>query len=175
MLTRSSKYRRLVEFYAFIFRTQLKLDLWFFRTMSLRLLLAVVFLSALVCSAEVPSADLSITATRTIDITSQIIKATTEYEIKNNGKTSAGSFLHGVSSDENAQLAWILANLEKRDGKKLKTTKVDVQGAPKTQVFYRVDLATPLEAGATIKVLVRTEVTQLLKPYPATITQAENQ
>lgn len=138
-------------------------------------LLGLVLLGSLAYAAEVPSADLSITATRTIDITSQIIKATTEYDIKNNGKSSISSFLHGLSSEDNEQLAWILANAEKRDGKKLKTTKVDVQSAPKTQVFYRVDLETPIEAGATVKVLVRTEVTQRLKPYPATIVQAENQ
>lgn len=143
--------------------------------MNLRLLLGFVLASVLAFAAEVPSTDLSISATRTIDITTQIVKTSVEYEIKNNGKASVDSFLHGVSAEEDEQLAWILANLEKRDGKKLKTAKVSVQGAPKSQVFYRVQLDIPLEAGATVKVLVRTDVTQRLKPYPATITQSENQ
>jgi len=142
----------------------------------LRLLVVFAILcSSVAFSAEVPSTDLSITATRTVDITSQIVKASTEYEIKNNGKSAINSFLHGLSSTDNDKLAWILANLEKRDGKKLKTAKVEVQSASKGQVFYRVDLETPLDAGATVKVLVRTEVTQILKAHPATITQAENQ
>lgn len=142
----------------------------------LKLLISVVLLCALLAhSAEQPNADLSITATRTIDITSQIVKATTEYEIKNNGKTAANSFLHGISANDEENLAWILANVEKRDGKKLKTAKVEVQSAPKGQVFYRIELANSLDAGATVKVLVRTEVTQVLKAHPATITQSENQ
>jgi oligosaccharyltransferase complex subunit alpha (ribophorin I) len=137
--------------------------------------LTLLVFAVLAFAVEVPSKDLEISATRTIDITSQIVKATTEYDIKNNGKSAINSFLHGISTDENAHLSWILANLEKRDGKKLKTEKVDVQGAPKSQTFYRIDLGTPLQAGATVKVVVRTEVTQSLKPYPATITQADNQ
>ncbi|KAI6191093.1 Dolichyl-diphosphooligosaccharide--protein glycosyltransferase subunit 1 [Aphelenchoides bicaudatus] len=142
---------------------------------SLVVLLGLAFAFSLAYAAEVPSADLSISVVRTVDITTQIIKATTEYEIKNNGKSSVSSFLHGLSVEEDKQLALILANAEKRDGKKLKTAKVEVQSAPKTQAFYRVDLETPLAAGATAKVVVRTEVTQLLKAYPATIVQAENQ
>jgi len=142
---------------------------------ALQLLLGLACVCALAYSAEVPSADLSITATRTVDIQSQIVKTTIEYEIKNNGKSSVNSFLHGFSADDNANLALILANAEKRDGKKLKTTKVDVQSAPKTQVFYKVELETPVEAGGTAKVFVRSEVTQVLKPHPSTITQAENQ
>lgn len=138
-------------------------------------ILGLVLVCSLAYTAEVPSADLSITATRTVDVTSQIVKTSTEYEIKNNGKSPISSFLHGVSAEDNEHLAWILANAEKRDGKKLKTAKVDVQSAPKTQVFYRIDLADPIEAGATAKVHVRTEVTQRLKPYPATIVQSENQ
>lgn len=137
--------------------------------------LVVLTFAVLAFAAETPSKDLEISATRTIDITSQIVKSTTEYDIKNNGKSAVNSFLHGVSTDEHVNLAWILANLEKRDGKKLKAEKVEVQGAPKSQTFYRVDLGTPLQPGSSVKALVRTEVTQRLKPYPATITQADNQ
>lgn len=142
---------------------------------ALQLLLGLVFAYALVHAAEVPSTDLSITVTRTVDITSQIVKSTTEYEIKNNGKSPISSFFHGVSAEEDAKLAVILANAEKRDGKKLKATKIDVQSAPKTQVFYKIDLETPIDADGTAKVVVRTEVTQSLKAHPSTITQADTQ
>ncbi|KAI6174172.1 Dolichyl-diphosphooligosaccharide--protein glycosyltransferase subunit 1 [Aphelenchoides besseyi] len=141
----------------------------------MRLIVVFVLVFAAVWAAETPSNDLGITAMRTVDVTSQIVKTTVEYEIKNNGKSPVNSFLHGVSSKEHEKLAWIGANWEKRDGKKLTVSKVDVASGPKDMVYYKIDLITPIAAGETGKLVVRFEVTQMLRAYPAQITQLENQ
>ncbi|KAI6243605.1 Dolichyl-diphosphooligosaccharide--protein glycosyltransferase subunit 1 [Aphelenchoides fujianensis] len=141
----------------------------------MRFLVLSALLFGVALAAESPSNDLQITATRTLDVTSQIVKTTVEYEVKNGGKSPTSSLLHGLSAKDHEKLAWIGANWEKRDGKKLTITKVDVAAAPKDRVFYKVDFPTPLAAGETAKLVVRAELTQALRPFPAEISQADSQ
>ncbi|KAI6206059.1 Dolichyl-diphosphooligosaccharide--protein glycosyltransferase subunit 1 [Aphelenchoides besseyi] len=141
----------------------------------MRLIAVFALVFVVVWAAETPSNDLGITATRTVDVTSQIVKTTVEYEIKNNGKSPVNSFLHGISSKDHEKLAWIGANWEKRDGKKLTVSKVDVASGPKDTIYYKIDLITPIDAGETGKLVLRLELTQTLRAYPKQITQLENQ
>ncbi|CAD5220074.1 unnamed protein product [Bursaphelenchus okinawaensis] len=135
----------------------------------------VVALLALFLFVQAQQDALKITATRNIDISSQIVKSTVELQIVNEGKSAVSSVLYSLSEAEASKASWIQANVEKRDGKKLKLQKTTVSGAPKDRVVYKIELASPLAAGQSVVVFVKAQITQALRPFPAKISQSENQ
>ncbi|CAD5226969.1 unnamed protein product [Bursaphelenchus xylophilus] len=124
---------------------------------------------------QAQSDGLKVTATRTLDVSSQIVKSTVDLQIVNGGKSSVSSILYSLSESEAAKLSWIQANAEKKDGKKLKIQSTQGAGTPKGQVVFKIELPAPLAVGQTTNVLVRAQITQALRPFPAKISQSENQ
>ncbi|KAI1726427.1 ribophorin I domain-containing protein [Ditylenchus destructor] len=118
----------------------------------------------------------SVVATRHVDLTTQIVKVKVEYEIKNQGKADINHFVHTISEDEDSHLAWISAYEKgKKEGARFRVAPVSVKGAPKGLVFYKVELLNLVGAGASATIVVDYSMTLSLTPYPAEITQAENQ
>lgn len=116
--------------------------------------------------------DLVITeATRTIDVSSQIVKSTVEFKLTAQKETD--HFIYAVPAEEAAHLSWIQANAEKKDGPKLVTLKDT--SSNKQFVNYKIKLSKTLAASASITIFVRTQITQTLVPHPAKISQADNQ
>ncbi|KAI1732893.1 ribophorin I domain-containing protein [Ditylenchus destructor] len=96
----------------------------------------------------------SIVATRHVDLTSQVVKVKVEYEIKNQGKADINHFVHTISEDEESHLAWISAYEKgKKEGARFRVAQVSVKAS----------------------IVVEYSMTLSLTPYPAEITQAENQ
>jgi len=127
-------------------------------------------------STEVTIPDgVSVIATKTVDLTSQIIKVKVEYEVKNQGKTDINHIVHTITSKEAEHLAWISASEGKKDSAKFRVSNVAVKGAPTEFSFYKVELLSMIGAGGSATVVVEYWLTEALIPYPEEITQAENQ
>lgn len=91
------------------------------------LLLPCILFGAIlqICSLaviEIPKG-VSLTATRTIDLTFQMVKIKVEYEIKNAGSSEMNYFVHIVDFKEAENLAWISAT-QVENKKKLDVSKV---------------------------------------------------
>lgn len=97
------------------------------------------------------------------------------FKIKNQGKTELNFFVHAIPEGEATRLAYIGAKENKKDAAILKISKTGVNGAPKGFAFYKIELNHLVGVGASVNLVVEYVVTQYLKPYPAEITQAENQ
>lgn len=74
---------------------------------------------------EIPKG-VSLSATRTIDLTSQIVKIKVEYEIKNTGSSELKYFVHVMDSKETENLAYISANEVGATGNKKTQVKLEV-------------------------------------------------
>jgi len=131
-------------------------------------------LTAALSDVTIPEG-VSVSATRNVDITSQLVKVSTDYEIKNQGKTELNFFVHAIPEGEATHLAYIGAKENKKDAAILKISKTGVNGAPKGFAFYKIELNHLVGAGASVNLVVEYVLTEFLKPYPAEITQAENQ
>uniref|UniRef100_A0A915EKT7 Dolichyl-diphosphooligosaccharide--protein glycosyltransferase subunit 1 n=1 Tax=Ditylenchus dipsaci TaxID=166011 RepID=A0A915EKT7_9BILA len=86
----------------------------------------------------------TISATRTVDLTSQVVKTKIEYEVKNGGKTDINHFIHTISTKK--MTSWL--------------------GAPENMATYKIELLNMVAAGASITVLVEYSVTGYLVAYP---------
>ncbi|VDD94401.1 unnamed protein product [Enterobius vermicularis] len=136
---------------------------------------ALFFLTSGCFSADPSPNDVSVEADRNIDIASQVIKITTAFEVTNKGKSPINSFIHVVSDDEEAHLAFITAQ-EGRGGNKLTVVKAaTAAGVIKGYVPYRVELLKPISANSKASITLEYYLTQYLEPYPAKIEQAETQ
>lgn len=116
----------------------------------------------------------SVVATRTVDLTSQIVKASVEYEITNNGQNDLNNFVHVIPEKEE-HVAWISAHQDKKTGNKLRVARVEVIGAAKGFAYYKVELLSLVPPGKSVTVTVDYSLTGFLQPFPAEIPQSENQ
>uniref|UniRef100_A0A0N4ZKT1 Dolichyl-diphosphooligosaccharide--protein glycosyltransferase subunit 1 n=1 Tax=Parastrongyloides trichosuri TaxID=131310 RepID=A0A0N4ZKT1_PARTI len=116
---------------------------------------------------------LEITITRDVDITSQIVKNSIVYNIKNTGKEAIKEFVQIIPTDESDKLAFIQAKLDATT--KYKVTQKQLPKIPEGFKSYVVELSKPIPAGGSEKLTVEYKVTQFLKPYPEEIKQLENQ
>jgi len=115
----------------------------------------------------------SLTLTRSIDISTQVARHVLNIEFKNDGSDS-NSFLHVLTKEEDARLSYIVAS--DSNSKKLTVSKVPTpQGGNNDYVYYKVDFATPATKGTPYKIRIEYILTQILKPHPVEITQAEAQ
>lgn len=78
-----------------------------------------------ISAVEVPSS-VSILATRTIDLTSQVVKISIEYEIKNEGNSKINYFVHAIDVKERKNLAWISASVSLTSGTKKNHANLEV-------------------------------------------------
>ncbi len=80
-----------------------------------RIVLAV-FLAGASFSADVvvPNDVVIGSATRSVDLTTQLVKSMIEYSVQNRGKSEINSFIHLVSNAENERVAFIGATQQVR-------------------------------------------------------------
>lgn len=115
----------------------------------------------------------SLSVTRSIDISTQVARHVLNIEFKSDG-SDLNSFLHVLTKEQDDHLAYIVAS--DSSSKKLTVNRVQTpQNGNKDYVYYKVDFATPATKGTAYKIRIEYVLTQILKAYPAEITQAETQ
>jgi len=133
-------------------------------------------ISTCVCLSEVDILkDISVISTRTADLTSQIVKIKTDYQIKNKGKSDISFFVHAISENEAKHLSWMTSVETGKDSARLRISKISVKGSPQGFVFHKIELLNLLAPGASMSITVEHSLTEYLVPYPKEIVQAENQ
>ncbi|TMS38041.1 hypothetical protein L596_004854 [Steinernema carpocapsae] len=113
-------------------------------------------------------------ATRKVDLASQIVKTSVDYMIQNNGDAELTSFIHVISKKEAGHVAYVSGTQGKGSGR-LKVNLVTPEGASSDFTYYKIDLSKPVPARGTGDLTVTHLSTGMLTPHPAEITQAENQ
>ncbi|XP_004932409.1 dolichyl-diphosphooligosaccharide--protein glycosyltransferase subunit 1 [Bombyx mori] len=135
----------------------------------------VLFLTIQTLSASVDtiSSDIKLkNVDRTVDISTQLVKVVSKIVLENSGKSSVKHFLFAVEEAAKNNLAFIGA--KDSNSKDLRLAETTVKGYDYVK-FWRVELKEPLNAGATVNVVVETVFTKALQPYPTAITQQEDQ
>lgn len=114
-------------------------------------------------------------ARRTIDLTTQVVRMTTEADLVNAGKADVATVLFGVDADHADSIAWVEA--QETDAKDtLKTAKVDAPaGAPAGSVFYQVTLSKALAEDDAVTIAFTAVITNAQTPSPAKLKQDETQ
>ncbi|CAN4123122.1 unnamed protein product [Withania somnifera] len=145
--------------------------------------LYVLFLFFLLVSQWFPPAlsDLVISKLdRKIDLTSQVIRATTTLKVENTGNDLISEVLLPFGYREARHLAFLVATTSEGKGKtktsstSLPTKAVNPEGMP-SLTWYSVSLPKELAKGQTLNLEVRTAFTHALQPFPEKITQADIQ
>nr|CAD2177809.1 unnamed protein product [Meloidogyne enterolobii] len=116
-----------------------------------------------------------VSATRNVDITSQIVKVKTEFELKNEGKEDVSFFVNVITEDEAKHLSWMVAFETGKETGKFRVSRAKVKGAPDGFIFHKLELLNLLSTGSAIKVTVEYALTEYLVPHPKEIIQSENQ
>ncbi|EPB80392.1 ribophorin I [Ancylostoma ceylanicum] len=118
---------------------------------------------------------------RTIDLTSQIVKVTSQLTLLNTGTSEANSVEVLLTSEENDHLSYISAQEGNNKGK-LKVFKQpgEKQGFILLQVntavqTYKIELLKRVPKDGEVKLKVDYRLIQMLKPLPEKIAQNENQ
>lgn len=111
---------------------------------------------------------------RSIDLASQLVKITTKVTVENKGSAPVKSYLVSLTGEEKNHLAFIGAVAENDQDTPLRVTETVVANQ-KAHHHYRVDLATPLAAGKSVKLVLDVTFSHLVTPHPTHITQAERQ
>eukprot|EP01119_Soliformovum_irregulare_P005356 TRINITY_DN17124_c0_g1_i1.p1 TRINITY_DN17124_c0_g1~~TRINITY_DN17124_c0_g1_i1.p1 ORF type:complete len:627 (+),score=200.79 TRINITY_DN17124_c0_g1_i1:59-1882(+) len=113
--------------------------------------------------------------TRTVDLTSQFAKQTSVITVSNTGSKSVDTYFFTAEESFMRHLAYY----EVRDasGAALQQQPTTWGNKKNNQTFAlaSVKLATPLAAGATVVLTLKTVFTHTMTPYPASISQAEKQ
>ncbi|KAK5965802.1 Dolichyl-diphosphooligosaccharide--protein glycosyltransferase subunit 1 [Trichostrongylus colubriformis] len=109
---------------------------------------------------------------RTIDISSQIVKVSSQLTLSNTGSAEANSVEVLVPTEEIGRLAHISAQEGSSKGK-LKISKQS--GEKKGFKSYKIELLNRVAKGGEVKLKVEQRFTELLSPLPEKITQKENQ
>ncbi|KAM3725103.1 Dolichyl-diphosphooligosaccharide--protein glycosyltransferase subunit [Dirofilaria immitis] len=137
---------------------------------------ALLLFSCLVNSIELSSDDITISAERVIDISTQIVKVAVKYEITNDGSKEINSFVHLIHEKEYLRLAYISATASKKDAK-LKVSNIErgKYNIKEGFVAYKIELLNIIPPNGKAVVTVDYELTEYLEPHPKKITQAESQ
>uniref|UniRef100_A0A7I4YJB4 Dolichyl-diphosphooligosaccharide--protein glycosyltransferase subunit 1 n=1 Tax=Haemonchus contortus TaxID=6289 RepID=A0A7I4YJB4_HAECO len=131
-----------------------------------------VLLLFLVVSLAVAADWKVVNVDRTIDISSQIVKVSSQLTLSNDGSAEANSVDILVPSEESEHLAYIAAQEGSNKGKlKIAKQPGDKQGYK----IYKVELLNRVAKGGEVKLKVEQRFTGLLSPLPEKITQKENQ
>ncbi|PIO62950.1 ribophorin I [Teladorsagia circumcincta] len=109
---------------------------------------------------------------RTIDISSQIVKVSSQLTLSNTGSTEANAVEILVPTEESDHLAYIAAQEGSNKGK-LKISKQS--GEKQGFKIYKVELLNRIAKGGEVKLKVEQRFTEMLSPLPEKITQKENQ
>uniref|UniRef100_A0AC34QJB5 Dolichyl-diphosphooligosaccharide--protein glycosyltransferase subunit 1 n=1 Tax=Panagrolaimus sp. JU765 TaxID=591449 RepID=A0AC34QJB5_9BILA len=115
----------------------------------------------------------SLSVTRSIDLTTQLARHVLNIEYKTDG-TDTKSFLHVLSKADDEHLSYLVAT-DSTD-RKLAVTKVPAPKDGNTDyIYYKIDLIDSATKDKPYKLRIEYVLTQILKPYPAQISQAEQQ
>ncbi|EYC26692.1 hypothetical protein Y032_0010g913 [Ancylostoma ceylanicum] len=109
---------------------------------------------------------------RTIDLTSQIVKVTSQLTLLNTGTSEANSVEVLLTSEENDHLSYISAQEGNNKGK-LKVFKQP--GEKQGFITYKIELLKRVPKDGEVKLKVDYRLIQMLKPLPEKIAQNENQ
>ncbi|KAL3093195.1 hypothetical protein niasHT_022645 [Heterodera trifolii] len=147
---------------------------------SLPLQLIILFVLTLQISTQspeisVPSDVQILSAVRNVDLTTQIVKVKTDFELKNGRNEELSSFVHAMSAEEAARLSWMSAYESGKESGKLRISRVRVKGASSDMVFHKIEFLDLLMSGSNIKLSVDYALTEYLVPSPKEILQSENQ
>ncbi|CAJ0600819.1 unnamed protein product [Cylicocyclus nassatus] len=109
---------------------------------------------------------------RTIDLSSQIVKVSSQLTLSNTGSSDANYVEVVLSNEENEHLSYISA----QEGNSKGRLKVSKQKGEKNGFHsYKIELLKQVGKGAELKLKVEYRLIELLQPLPAKITQKENQ
>lgn len=113
-------------------------------------------------------------AVRSIDVASQLVKASVKINLENGGTTPIGKFLFTVEPNLQNRLSFIGATSIDGNKSPLSVVKTTVAGR-KGDIFWKIDLKGPIGPGKTANVEIDYVLTEALSPYPTRITQKEKQ
>uniref|UniRef100_A0A1I8A985 Dolichyl-diphosphooligosaccharide--protein glycosyltransferase subunit 1 n=1 Tax=Steinernema glaseri TaxID=37863 RepID=A0A1I8A985_9BILA len=130
---------------------------------------------ALASGVAIPKGVSITSATRRVDIASQVVKVSTDFVLQNSGDAELTSFIYAIPKNEADHVAFVSASQGKNGNERLKANIVTVDGASADYVYHKIDLAKNVAAQGTGELTVFHTSTDFLKPYPAEITQTENQ
>ncbi|ETN78503.1 ribophorin I [Necator americanus] len=109
---------------------------------------------------------------RTIDLSSQIVKISSQLTLVNVGTSEANSVEVLLTKEENEHLSYISAQEGNSKGKlKISKQALEKQGFK----VYKIELLNRVPKDGEVKVKVELRLTELLRPLPEKITQKENQ
>ncbi|KAJ1346200.1 hypothetical protein KIN20_000930 [Parelaphostrongylus tenuis] len=113
-----------------------------------------------------------VTVERTVDISSQIVKVSSQLTLFNSGSGDANSVDIIISKEESGHLSYIFAE-ETKNKVKLKIS--EQPGEKQGYRVYKVELLNRIPQNGEVKLKTEYRFTGLLTPFPAKITQKENQ
>ncbi|BBN19307.1 dolichyl-diphosphooligosaccharide---protein glycosyltransferase subunit 1 (ribophorin I) [Marchantia polymorpha subsp. ruderalis] len=133
---------------------------------------------ALACAAP---ANLVLTKVdRKIDLSSQIVRSTTQIRVENKGSDPASELLLALNSAQAKSLSYLRVTTSEGKGKSksqaivLRVLPAEAQ-SPANVTFYSVQLPKSLNKGETVALDIYSAFTHLLTPYPVEIGQSDVQ
>lgn len=111
---------------------------------------------------------------RTIDVSTQLVKVSLELSLENTDSAEVNFFLLSIDPNYIGHLAYVGASIKSKneeDEEKLVVQKAEQKDAG----FWKVTLTAPLKPGKSVAVNVEEVFSNLLTPYPAAIGQSEKQ
>ncbi|OIV96260.1 hypothetical protein TanjilG_05100 [Lupinus angustifolius] len=117
-----------------------------------------------------------------IDLTTQIVRATTSLKVENTGSDPVSEILLTVPDNQANHLAYLKATLNEGKGKTKASAGVSLpvevyhpKDAPPSLTFYSISLPKGLGKGDTLNLVVLAIYTHILEPFPQKISQADIQ
>ncbi|XP_071441704.1 dolichyl-diphosphooligosaccharide--protein glycosyltransferase subunit 1 [Hetaerina americana] len=111
---------------------------------------------------------------RSLDMTSQLLKASHKITLENSGVNAIRSFIFSVEPEIAKKLSYIGASATDTYKTPLKVVPVTIPSF-KDDKFWRIELKDDIHSGKSVVVEVEYVVTHHLKPHPAEIMQKEKQ
>ncbi|KAF6028879.1 RPN1 [Bugula neritina] len=111
---------------------------------------------------------------RKVDLTSALVKVSTDITVENTGKSSLSSYVFSLDSNVANNIASVVATVKSKGVVEQLSVK-PVSGDKKSGLFYEISFKQPLAAGKSTSIKVVTSLSHVLEPFPAEIRQAERQ
>ncbi|CAL0318956.1 unnamed protein product [Lupinus luteus] len=119
---------------------------------------------------------------RRIDLTTQIVRATTSLKVENTGSDLVSEVLLTIPDNQANHLAYLKATLNEGKGKSKASASVSLpvevyhpKDAPPSLTFYSISLPKGLAKGDSLNLVVLAVYTHILEPFPQKISQADIQ
>ncbi|XP_046383465.1 dolichyl-diphosphooligosaccharide--protein glycosyltransferase subunit 1 [Ischnura elegans] len=140
-----------------------------------RILLISVLFQIVFGAPEAISKDLKVlNVEKSVDMTSQLLKASHKITLENSGSGGIKSFLFSVEPDIAKKLSFIGASASDTYKTPLKVIPITLS-SHKDEKFWKIELKDDIQSGKSVVVEVEYVVTHHLKPHPKEIMQKEKQ